>query len=176
MLIDRYLDTFDFSERHHVTVSGPPEEIYRAAYEVDFTDSFAIRWLLRLRGMSTENFSLRTVQRSIFKKLDEEPGSELVLGLIGRFWTTFGDLQTIRSGADFCEFEKPGYAKAVWNFSVAEEGGNRSRITTETRIKCLDDASRRRFGRYWTLIRPFSGLIRLEMLRVIKRRVESGAR
>lgn len=80
----------------------------------------------------------------------------------------------IRSPLDFCEFEKPGYAKAVWNFSVTEVG-SRSRLTTETRIKCLDDESRRSFGRYWTLIRPFSGLVRMEMLRTIKRRVESHA-
>jgi hypothetical protein len=175
MLIDRYLDTFDFSERHHVSVAGQPDEVYRAALEIDFTESFVIRWLLRLRGMSSENFSLQTIERSIFKKLDEEPGRELVLGLVGRFWKIFGDLQPIRSTADFCEFEKPGYAKAVWNFSVASEG-SRSRITTETRIRCLDDASRQSFGRYWMLIRPFSGLIRIEMLRAIKRRVESGTR
>lgn len=171
MLIDRYLNTFDFSERHHVMVLGPPEQIYRIACEMDFTESFVIRSLLRMRGISSENFSLRGLERSIFKKFGEEPGSELVLGLIGRFWTLLGDLQKIRSGADFCEFEKPGYAKAVWNFSVAEEG-NRSRLTTETRIRCLDDASRRSFGRYWMLIRPFSGLIRMEMLNLIKRRAE----
>ena len=122
--------------------------------------------------MSAENFTLRTIERSIFRKLDEEPGHELVLGLVGRFWTVFGDIQKIRSAVDFCEFEKPGYAKAVWNFSVADEG-NGSRVATETRIKCLDGASRRSFGRYWTLIRPFSGLIRMEMLHAIKRRVES---
>jgi hypothetical protein len=175
MLIDRYLDTFDFSERHHISVAGRPDEIYRAALEIDFAESFVIRWLLRLRGISTENFSLRKIERSIFSKLDEEPGRELVLGIIGRPWTIFGDLQPVRSAADFSGFERPGYAKAVWNFSVAEEG-RRARIMTETRIRCLDDASRRSFGRYWTLIRPFSGLIRIEMLQAIKRRVESGAR
>lgn len=144
MLIDQYLDTFDFRERHHVSVAGRPDDIYRTAYEIDFTESFVIRCLLRLRGMSTEEFSLRTIERSIFRKLGEEPGRELVLGLVGRFWTIFGDLQPIRSAADFCEFKKPGYAKAVWNISVVEEG-SLSRITTETRIRCLDDASRRSF-------------------------------
>ncbi|MGD9589236.1 MAG: hypothetical protein AB7Q37_00770 [Pyrinomonadaceae bacterium] len=174
MLIDRYLDKFDFSERHLLMVAGQPDEIYRTAHEVDFSESLIIRSLLRLRGMPTENFSLKAIERSIFKKLDEEPGHELVLGLVGRFWTIYGDLQKIGSGADFCEFDKPGYAKAVWNFTVAQKG-TRSCLTTETRIKCLDDASRRNFGRYWTLIRPFSGLIRIEMLRAIKRRVESRA-
>lgn len=171
MLIDTYLEKFDFYERHHVLVAGQPDKVYSAASEVNFADSAVIRCLLRLRGMSTANFSLRKIEGSIFKKLDENVGSELVLGLIGRFWTIYGDLQPIQSSADFLEFEKPGYAKAVWNFSVSEAGG-KSLVTTETRIRCLDETSRQRFGWYWTLVQPFSGLIRMEMLRAIKRRVE----
>jgi hypothetical protein len=45
-------------------------------------------------------------------------------------------------------------------------------LTTETRIKCLDNESRRSFGFYWMFIQPFSGLIRMEMLRAIKRKAE----
>jgi len=41
-------------------------------------------------------------------------------------------------------------------------------VATETRIRCTDDASRRAFLRYWRVIRPFSGLIRMEMLRSIR--------
>ena len=33
-------------------------------------------------------------------------------------------------------------------------------LTTETRMLATDEASRRRFARYWRLIRPASGLIR----------------
>jgi hypothetical protein len=36
---------------------------------------------------------------------------------------------------------------------------------------CLDESSRRRFRRYWLFIRPFSGLIRMEMLRVIRQQI-----
>ncbi len=154
-----------------ISVAGRLEEIYRAAYEVDFADSFTIRWLLRLRGISSENFSLRGIERSIFRKLGENPGGELVFGLIGGFCTIFGDLEAIRSTPDFCEFQKPGCAKAVWNFSIIEEG-DKSRLTTEIRIRWLDEASRLKFGRYWALIRPFSGLIRMEMLKFIKRKAE----
>jgi hypothetical protein len=71
----------------------------------------------------------------------------------------------------FKKFDTPGYAKAVWNFSLRPDGPD-SRLTTETRVKCTDSDSRWRFGFYWMLIRPFSGLIRMEMLRTIKRRAE----
>ena len=40
---------------------------------------------------------------------------------------------------------------------------------------CLDPASRRAFGIYWLFVRPFSGLVRREVLRVVKRAAEESA-
>ncbi|MEQ1645742.1 MAG: hypothetical protein ABL959_19990 [Pyrinomonadaceae bacterium] len=76
---------------------------------------------------------------------------------------------------NFKAFDKTGYAKAVWNFSL-DPDGDATRLTTETRIKCLDDGSRRSFGFYWTFVQPFSGIIRMEMLRAIKRKAEQVTR
>jgi hypothetical protein len=45
-------------------------------------------------------------------------------------------------------------------------------VSTETRVLCTDERSRRAFRRYWTLVRPFSGLTRIEMLRAIRREAE----
>lgn len=99
-----------------ISVAGRLEEIYRAAYEVDFADSFTIRWLLRLRGISSENFSLRGIERSIFRKLGENPGGELVFGLIGRFCTIFGDLEAIRSTPDFLRVSKTRLCEGCLEF------------------------------------------------------------
>lgn len=96
---------------------------------------------------------------------------EVLLGLAGRFWKLSGDLRKI-DARSFKEFDERGYAKTVWNFSLDETGGE-TNLTTETRIKCLDAESRRSFGFYWTVIRPFSGLIRMEMLKIIKRKAEA---
>jgi hypothetical protein len=46
-------------------------------------------------------------------------------------------------------------------------------LATETRVWAADPSSRRRFRRYWLVIRPCSGLIRRVWLRAIKRRAES---
>ena len=124
--------------------------------------------------MSPGNFSIRNIDQSDFKTLAESPNEELVLGLIGRPWTLTGNLQKIKSPGAFLSFETPGFMKAVWNFSLREEGP-RTRLTTETRVRCLDESSRVRFGFYWMLIRPFSGLIRMEMLRLIKLQAETAA-
>ena len=65
----------------------------------------------------------------------------------------------------FAEFATPGWAKIVANFRVSE-----GELTTETRVLLTDERSRRAFGRYWLLIRPFSGLIRRRWLAAIVRR------
>ena len=171
MLIDDFLSDYDFVETHAVSIHAGADEIYRAANEVDFSDSFIIRWLFRLRGLSSENVTLRSLKTSRFEILGETLNRELVLGIVGRFWTLKGELKEI-DAESFKKFDVAGYAKAVWNFSLRPDGDD-TLLTTETRIKCTDDESRNSFRFYWTLIRPFSGLIRLEMLRVIKKRAEA---
>ena len=172
MLIDDYLPNFDFNERHDVLINASAASVYRAAWDVKFGRSFLIKLLVRIRGMSPDNFSLSEIEQTDFKTLAEKPDEELVLGLIGRPWTLAGDLQKIRSPEAFLSFETPGFMKAAWNFSLKEEGKS-TRLSTETRVRCLGDSSRARFGLYWMLIRPFSGLIRMEMLRLIKQQAES---
>jgi len=172
MLIDDFLPEYDFVETHSIAIEASAASVYAAANEVDFGDSFIVRWLLRLRGMSGEAVTLRNLAYSRFKILGETRNKELLIGLAGRFWTPWGDLQKV-DASNFREFEKPGYAKAVWNFSL-DGSPNETNLTTETRIKCLDEESRRSFGFYWLFIQPFSGWIRREMLKTIKRRAESG--
>jgi hypothetical protein len=52
---------------------------------------------------------------------------------------------------------------------VAEATSHSTLLTTETRIWCADGRARRRFALYWALVRPFSGLIRILMLRAVAR-------
>jgi hypothetical protein len=53
----------------------------------------------------------------------------------------------------------------------AADGG--TLLTTETRVLATDEAARRRFGRYWRVIRPGSGAIRRSWLRAAARRAEA---
>ena len=50
--------------------------------------------------------------------------------------------------------------------------GERTVVTTETRIATTDERARRRFARYWRLVHPGSALIRIDWLRAIRRRAE----
>ncbi len=174
MLIDEFLPEFDFEEKHSIAIEADAATVYEAAQDANFGESWIVRTLLTLRGMSADALTLRNLSYSKFRILGERPASEFLIGLAGRFWTPWGDLQDVDAD-DFKAFDKSGYAKAVWNFAVESDGtdGIITRLTTETRIKCLDEGSRRSFGFYWTFVQPFSGLIRMEMLKTIKRKAES---
>jgi hypothetical protein len=174
-LIDRFLPRYDLASRHRILVRAPLEHVYAAARQVDLTGSTATRWLFRLRGLPVpESLRLEGLLRLGFVLLDEDPGHELVLGVVGRFWVITGGLQRVEP-EEFTRFDQPGYAKAAWNFRVEEGRDRSSLLSTETRVLALDGHSRRRFGWYWIVVGPFSGLIRREALRLAKRRAEERA-
>ena len=170
MLIDEFLPKYDFVETHDIEVCASAEAVFSVIDEVDLRESPIIRWLLFLRGLPIEHLRLRDLQKSNFEILGKRDNEELLFGLAGKFWTLTGKLQKVNSD-NFREFDKKGFAKAVWNFSV-DGKGNETNLKTETRIRCLDDESRRSFGFYWTFIQPFSGLIRKEMLKIVKKKAE----
>ncbi len=180
MLIDEFMPTYDFDEKHETSVRASAETVYAALNSFDFNESAVIRWLFRLRGLASKNscdaggqvLTLRDMTKFDFVVLGEKPNEEILFGLVGKFWKPTGDLQKIKA-EDFFGFDKSGYAKAAWNFTVAESATKETRLTTETRVQCTDDASRSQFSFYWTFIKPFSGWIRQEALRLAKEKAEA---
>jgi hypothetical protein len=86
--------------------------------------------------------------------LGEEPGRELAFGAVGRFWQPNIEWRDV-SKAEFAEFREPGWGKIAANFSVLPYGQRNSLLTYECRTATTDADSRRRFARYWWLMRPF---------------------
>jgi len=102
----------------------------------------------------------------------EAPGEEFVLGIMGRFWTPSGGL--VPATADTFRLPPPaGLAQGIWNFHVSPKADG-TELSTETRVRCGDEATRRHFGRYWRIIRIGSGLIRGSMLRHIRSAAQQG--
>jgi hypothetical protein len=176
-LLDGLMPQFDEVERHELVVRAPVAAVYAAITRTDFADSRVIRVLLGLRALpsvvrgrrrSRGPLTLATIGARDFVQLGERAPYELAIGAVGRFWTPTGGLVPLDADG-FRSFDRPGYAKVVWNFTVQEAEGGGARLATETRIWCLDSASRRRFRAYWLLVRPFSGLMRMVMLRAIAR-------
>ncbi len=138
---------------------------------LDVSRSRPIQWLFKLRGLPLSALTLEGLRKIGFAVLGEIPNQELLLGIVGRFWTLKGGLQVI-DAEGFKSFNKEGYAKAVCGFHLRSRTETISQIVTETRIHCLDEQSFRRFRVYWIFIGPFSAWIRREALRIIKKEAE----
>lgn len=187
MLLDEALPERDFDERHALTVAAAPAATFEAIRRADLGRGRLTRTLFLLRALpgllvapreTLRRFLRRGSARTVdtlasagFVILAEEPGREIVLGTIGRFWRPSGGMRPFQA-AEFAGFREPGWAKAAWNFRVDEAPDGETTLSTETRVLCTDPRSRRTFRRYWRLVRPFSGLIRVEMLLAIRREAE----
>ena len=171
MLIDDFMPDYDFSEKHDTEIVAPPAQIFETMKSVDICESAVFRWLFRLRGLRTKGFTLDKIADANFIELAQRKNKELVLGLIGKFWTPTGHLQRF-DPADFAAFDQKEFAKATWNFSLDEIGAGKTLLATETRIRVPDDSNRSKFRIYWTFVRPFSGLVRMEMLKIVKNKAE----
>jgi hypothetical protein len=177
-VLDEFLPSYDFNEVHSVATDASPADVMDAIRRLTplevpvLVALMAVRSLpavLARRSPTVRGTLLDGFRKAGFVPLRETP-DEVVFGGVGRFWTPTGDLRRIRA-ADFAGFAEPGCAKAVFNLRV-DRAGERTLLTTETRIATTDEPARRRFARYWRLIQPGSALIRRDWLRAIRRRAE----
>jgi hypothetical protein len=184
--LDDVLPAWDAREAHEARVDAPPAEVAAALEEVTPAELPVSRLLLELRGLpgrlggnggvvGDARRPLLDVMRELgFVELARDDGRELVLGAAGRFWSVRGNRPVPLAGRhDFAAFRAPGHVRAAMDFLIAPAGDG-ARVVTETRVQATDRAARRSFRRYWFLIRPWSGLIRREMLRALRRRVDRG--
>ena len=172
MLLEKFLPEYNFSERHSVFISAPASIVSAQIIELNVSDSWIIRALLTLRGIPRKtSTSIEGWKKMGFVILEYQTDQEIILGLIGQFWKASGKIQPFVA-EEFISFNNPEFVKAVWNFKIVPLGENQLQFETETRIFCPDPAVRKKFGRYWFFIKPFSGLIRIEMLKIIKRKAE----
>jgi hypothetical protein len=193
MLLDDYLPEFDVRTSYAVRIVASPERVYASLRTANFDQWGLTRALYALRALPTfptaprdtwgrfreelvrQRFTLEDMLAGGFTLLAARPPEELVLGSVGRFWRARGEL-CATSPAHFREPAPPGTAKAAWNFAVVRHSDGVTELRTETRVLCADVTTRRRFRAYWTLIRPFSGLIRREMLAAVRSAAESPQR
>jgi hypothetical protein len=186
MRIDEWMPSYDFVERHTTYVRAPPPTVYQALLDVDLGRLFVVRLLLGLRALAAllgssrrslrglGDGTLRTFLGRRFTVLVEDPPTEIVLGITGRFWMPSGSLVPTEAES-FRDPPPAGTARAAWNFHLSADSPALARLTTETRIRCADAAARRSFRVYWRVVRPGSGLIRRAILNAVRREAERRA-
>jgi hypothetical protein len=180
--IEEFLPIYDVSASYQVRINASPLIVYQCLLRSDFNELWVVRLLMTVRTGKRQrpnrvpsDLALR-LHGTGFVILYDVPGEELVVGVAGKFWRPDGGRCLDLSAGDFGEFTRPGYAKAAWNFRFKTESGECTVLSTETRIKCFGRAALWRFRIYWTLIAPFSGMIRKTILKRLKIEAESEAR
>lgn len=164
MKLNEFLPRCDTS--HQQTMRLPSttiEKAYAALLRLDFAKSPLIRLLFRMRGLQVGTFQNI---RNHFIVLYDNPPEETVMGFIGRPWDVKAGFLPVTKD-QFVDFNEPNYAKLLWSFLFVQKGED-VEVTTETRVLCTDPASRAKFRIYWFFVRPFSILVRKEMLRLLK--------
>jgi hypothetical protein len=82
--------------------------------------------------------------------LGERPGSEIALGLVGKFWLPVIAYRDV-AAKDFTAFAEPGFAKTIYALSIQPIDAERSLLTGTMRTATTDETARTWFQRYWTL-------------------------
>lgn len=174
--LDDFLPVYEFSERHSLAIDAPAARIDAAFREVSIADIPLARalWWLRRLGRPYGDPAKPFVGGELTGVVLEDVTNEgILLGLTGQFWRLLGGERGAARPAtaeEFLAYDRPDTCKAVIDFRVADR-----LLSTETRVHVADPASRRKFRRYWRVVRPFSGLIRILLLRAARRRAEAPA-
>lgn len=183
-LLDQVMPGWDFHELHDAWLDAPVPACWEALAATTGREVRLLAPLLALRRLPARLLGrpalgddrgeplFTALEKGGFVRLAEEPGREIVFGVVGRFWRPAGNapVRAVTDRDRFEHFAEPGYARAAMSFLARREGAG-TRLLTETRIAATDAAARRRFRLYWRLVRPGSGAIRRSWLAAVRRRL-----
>ena len=169
ILIDKYLSHYTFNEYHEIVVDSPIANVFSVANDFDLSKSKTIAWLFKIRGLPTQRLNLQNFIDDIgFTNLESNAPYENLIG----FWARV-KIAPIPSYEDFINNSISPWVKVVWNFQCEELEENKTKVSTETRVLCVAPITKITFRLYWLMIKPFSGLIRKKMLKIIKKDSET---
>lgn len=189
-LLDRALPHYTESIVRQTVVHAPPDATFAAIQRANLMDPFVrvlfalreapMRLSARMRSralpppMRSVTFADLLAPDSGMAVVGLDPGHEMVVGSIGRFWEKdYGHRRF--TPEQFTSFGEAGYAKLAMDFTVVPIGENDCVLRYEARTQPTDDESRRRFHRYWRVIRPGVGLVMSRALSRIRAEAERQA-
>ena len=182
--LDDFMPSYSFCEFHETHVNAPPDAVVAAMHRVGLADLPAAVFLMRVRGMAAGHREAGEIPReslldlmsrpeSGFLMLDASDPREFVGGMVGR---ATAPKPPVHTPGEFLAFKDPDGIRVAFNLHVSEAAGGGTRLTSETRVVCNGDASRRLFASYWRVIYPGSAIIRRVWLDAITEVAQKAAR
>lgn len=187
LVLDSVMPSYDVAITEHVLVRTDPATTYRAAHGLDLLTVHsplldAAMWVRqlpsRLSGRSVPPPPRLVIGEGVgmpgWLMLGERDGAEIAFGAVGRFWQPVIEWRDV-GAAEFRDFAEPGWGKIAANFSIVRCGPTKALLSYECRTATTDSQSRKRFKRYWWLVRPFVAHILRVTLHQIKSDAEAAA-
>ncbi|MBC6447451.1 hypothetical protein [Actinokineospora xionganensis] len=176
-LLDEMLPRWQFDERHELSVPGGAG-LLDAVEQVTWSEVPLFRGLLFVASLGRTRMPpdrpfLTDLTSGGFTVLGRD-ATEVVIGSVVRMARPAGAVELGDAPAEAADRFRaavgPGHYKVAFNFRLSG-----ATVRTETRVLTTDEDTRRKFTRYWLLIRLPSGLIRAEWLRAARRRAKRGS-
>lgn len=171
MIIDEQLSVYDEAIAEHLVVAADPPTTLETARQLDFLTVRAplldaAMWVRdlpdRVRHRASPLPPKLTLADGVslpgWMSLGQRDGVEVAFGAVGKFWQSSIEWRDVPT-SEFATFADPGWGKIACNFTVRPYGKASTLLTYECRTATTDLVSRRRFARYWWLIRPIVGHI-----------------
>lgn len=160
-------------------VPGPTAVVYRALQEVRPSEMTLAHWLAVLRTLGSrrapapeiEHTLLDTIRQVGWITLTDNPGHEVIMGLVGKVWRRDFGIRRMRDGDEFRDFAEPGYVKIAVSYRFEPEGAATC-LVCETLVAATDHEAARRFHWYWRAIYAGAWLTVCSAMAAITRRVE----
>jgi hypothetical protein len=180
MDLDEVLPAADHVTRQSRWIDAPPEVVWCALHGVRLSGLpvtavlSAARFLpVVLAGRGLGHLRDRPFLDVVpVPLLAAEPPVSVVFGGALQAWKPAGGKRPPVLDADGVRgWAEPGWVKVAMDFRLRPIRGG-TELSSETRVVATDPATRRRFGRYWRVVRPGSSAIRWEVLTAVQLRAE----
>jgi hypothetical protein len=173
MFAEEFLPVFDVSDEVAVVAEAPPESCWQALMDVDLIEVGKQKPLVGLLGavrvlpelvthllhgerppaapQSARLKDLAQLRAAAggWTLLDERPGEEIALGLVGKFWRPVIEYADVPAD-EFRDWSEPGFAKTIYNLGVRPLDDGRCLLWGLMRTATTDALARTWFRRYWT--------------------------
>lgn len=173
--LDAWLPDASLSVFHVRRSAAPAEALWHAAREVDLDETRLLGRLVRWRipGVPADATFEGLFRSAPFAVL-EETALSLLSGIVGRIWTLRRDYPQIADPDEFRTWRHSGTARVLFaNWAAPSEGGDGSRLCSETRVQAFGMQGRLGLASVRPLIRGFHHLVATDAMAVALRRAEA---